>query len=271
LNLTKNIRVETKLRGANVGFIFTEDGVVMIDSPLVPSQTLALKKEVQKRGTIKYLINTEPHEDHFTGSFFIGCTAVAHQKAREDMLVFDIARLKQMVSMENAEDLPLMEGYRINIPTITFSNSLTLYLGKHTFNLFHMPGHSAGQTAVFVPEERVVFTGDNITYQISGFLHEADPDSWLNSLKRIGDLEVDYIVGGHGEVCDKSYLPIQAKYVQTCVETVKQAVDKGWTKQEAVARIVWPNYLPLHEGSEPVAPMLNRLAIENLYDRLSRK
>ena len=144
-------------------------------------------------------------------------------------------------------------------------------MGKHAFHLIFLPGHSAGQIAVFVPEERVVFTGDNVTYKIRGFLHEANPSSWFESLKRIGELDVDYIVPGHGEVCDKSYLKEEAKYIQDCVDAVKEAIDKGWTKSEAIDRVSMPSYFPLDEGCESIAPQLLELGISNLYDQLSKQ
>jgi cyclase len=135
----------------------------------------------------------------------------------------------------------------------------------------HLPGHTASQIAVFVPEERVVFTGDNVTCRVQGFLHEAAPFSWLESLKRIGELEVDYIVPGHGEVCDKSYLKEEADYIQGCVDAVRKVIDRGWTRDEAVAGVSLPSKYPLEEGSESVAPMFLKMSVANLYDRLSRR
>ena len=157
------------------------------------------------------------------------------------------------------------------MPTITFSKSLNLYLGRHSFHLMHMPGHTVSQTAVFVPEERVVFTGDNVTCRVQGFLHEADPFAWLESLQKIGELEVDYIVPGHGEPCDKSYLKEEADYIQGCLDAVRKAIDRGWTRDEAVARVSLPSKYPLEEGCEDVAPMFLRISVANLYDRLSRR
>ncbi len=64
---------------------------------------------------------------------------------------------------------PICHTYRIKLPTITFDQSMRLYVGNHTFELIHLPGHTASETAVFIPEERTVFTGDNIFNQTQAF------------------------------------------------------------------------------------------------------
>jgi cyclase len=204
MQLTSNVYVETRFHGANVGYITTNEGVVMVETPYRPTDAVAWRKEIGGKGPLRYLIQTEPHDDHFTGGFFFNAPVVAHEKAREAMLAADINRIKETIAVIDPAGLALIDKYRVNVPAITFSERLTLHLGRHSFHLMHLPGHTAGQIAVFIPEERVVFTGDNVTYRVQGFLHEADPFAWLESLKRIGELDVDYLVPGHGEVCDKS-------------------------------------------------------------------
>ena len=269
MQLTANVYLETGFFGANVGCVTTEDGLVMMDTPARPTDAVTWRREIESKGTVRYLINLEPHEDHFAGGFFFNVPAVAHDKTREAMLAADINQIRATIAAMDPDGLSLIDNYRVNVPVITFSERLTLYLGRHSFHLIYLPGHSAGQIAVFVPEEKVVFTGDNVTYKIRGFLHDADPFAWLESLKRIGELEVDYIVPGHGEVCDKSYLKEEAKYIQDCLDTVKKAIDQGWTKDEAIAKVSLPDYFPLDEGCESVAPQFLQMSVSRLYDVLS--
>jgi cyclase len=271
MQLTKNVFVETGFLGANVSYVITGDGAVMVDTPYRPTDAKAWLTEIETRENVRYLINLEPHDDHFTGNFLYTAVAVAHEKAREIMLAVDIKQVIETIAMIDPDGLSLIENRKFNVPSITFLENLTLYLGKHSFHLMHLPGHTESQIVVFVPEERVVFTGDNVTYKVRGFLHEADPFSWLESLKRIGDLDVDFIIPGHGEVCDKSYLKDEASYIQDCLDTVGKAVDRGWTKDEAIARLSLPDYYPLDEGCDAIAPQLLQLSISNLYDRLSRR
>lgn len=84
--LTKNICIETGWSGANVGCIITEDGLVLIDTPYKPSDAMEWKRGIESKGTVKYLINTESHTDHFACDFFFKVPVVAHEKAREAIL-----------------------------------------------------------------------------------------------------------------------------------------------------------------------------------------
>ena len=268
--LTKNIFVETKWSGANVGCIVTADGLVMIDTPHCPSDAVVWKKEVESKGTVKYIINTEPHDDHFFCDFFFKVPVVAHEKTREAIVKADVKKMMEPIAFKDPAGLSLVKDYKINMPAITFSERLTLYLGRISFQLTYLPGHSLGQTAVLIPEERVVFTGDNVTYKLQGFLHTADPYAWLESLERIGEMDVDYIVPGHGEVCDKSFLPEQTEFVQDCIDKIKKAIKQGWTKEEAIARVSFARY-PLDAGLEEHGKFLLEQSVSNMYNFLSKK
>jgi cyclase len=242
--LTKNILVETGWSGANVGCITTKDGLVLIDTPHRPSDAAQWKKAVAGKGIIKYLINTEPHEDHTTCDFFFKAPVIAHEKARESVMSTDIKSILDIVAYKDPDGMALVKDYQKRIPSITFSERFTLYLGEHSFHLIYMPGHAVGQTAVLIPEERVVFTGDNVTNKIQGFLHDADPYAWLESIKRISAMDVDYIVPGHGGVCDKGFLKEETAFVQDCIDKIRGALNKGWTKEETIARVSFEQDLP---------------------------
>jgi cyclase len=267
MQLTANVYVETGYQGANVGYITTERGIVMIESPQRPTDAIEWRRQIQEKGKTIYLINTEGHSDHVTGDFFFDVPVICHEKARESIIATDVERLKEMIAGMDPDGVPLVREYRVNTPTITYSERLTLYLGSHTFHLISTPGHTAGQTSVFIPEERVVFTGDNVNYQSPAFLHEAVPYDWLQSLQRIKEMDVDHIVTGHGEVCDRSYLDEWAEFIQEWIDTVKQAIKQGWSKEEAIDKISPPSRYTVAQGDE-FAKMLVRMNVSHLYDVL---
>jgi len=68
--ISDSVFVETGFRGCNVGFVVTKEGVVVIDTPMVPREAIKWREEIARHGPIRYVINTEPHGDHFTGNFF---------------------------------------------------------------------------------------------------------------------------------------------------------------------------------------------------------
>ena len=217
------------------------------------------------------MINTESHDDHFAGNFFFDTTVVAQEKTRRAILATDINQILEVIALKDPKGSSLVDDYKINAPSISFSDHLDIYLGKHSFHLIHLPGHTPGQIAVFVPEEKTVFTGDNVTYKVQGFLHDADPYSWLDSIKSIKGMDIDYLVPGHGEVCDKSYLEEQVNYIQGCINIVEEAIDQGWTKEETMASVSLPSRHPLDSGTEQIAPQLLQMSLGNLYEIIFRR
>ncbi len=269
--VSTNVYVETGFRGCNPGFVTTKEGIVMIDSPQNPSDAMKWREQMKGKGEVRYLINTEPHGDHVTGNFFFPGTVIAHQGTRDALSSFDLNMVMERMKVIDPEGLSLMEGYSLKKPSITFSERLFLYLGEHTFEVIHLPGHTASEVAVYIPEERVVFTGDNIFYKVQTFLHQGYPEEWLQSLKRIGELDVDVIVPGHGEVCDKSYLKEQVAFIEEWVEAVRQAIKQGLTKEEAQAKISFLDRYPMDIGIEAMGPEVQKMNVERLYDLLTAK
>ena len=147
--------------------------------------------------------------------------------------------------------MSLMEGYCLREPTITFSEKLTLEVGQHSFELIHMPGHTAGHIGVYIPREKVFFAGDNFTNRVQPLLSNCLPFDWIETLKRIEAMEIDYVVPGHGEVCGLKEVTEFRRFIETCIDIVKNAITKGMTSEEAAANISFENLYPaVHPGPE---------------------
>jgi cyclase len=265
--VTENIFVETGYRGCNPGFIVTSDGLVQIDSPHRPTDGIEYKKALEKYGIVKYLINTEPHGDHFSSTFLFEATVVAHQDTRARMTdkTF-MERMKQMLGMIDPDYAPNLKDYSVPLPEITFTDSMALFVGGHTLKLMHLPGHTASQTAVFIPEERVVFTGDNIFHKSPTFMHEALPGRWLDSLEKLKDLDVEYYIPGHGDVCGRDYLGEQASVVKEWIEVARNAVNSGWSIEEAQERISFLDRYTVEEEMKERVREMEKVGIANVYE-----
>ena len=90
--ITQNVYVETGFRGCNVGFVVTEEGVVMIDTPQMPSDAVKWHEEVARHGTVRDLINTEPDAEHWTGNYFFEGAVVAHEGTRKAILAASVGQ-----------------------------------------------------------------------------------------------------------------------------------------------------------------------------------
>ena len=237
----RNTVTEIYFAGCNPSFVETSDGYVMIDSPQQPIDAVRWCEMLEEKAPIRYLINTEPHGDHISGNaYFRNATVVGQVQLQECfdryLNAFGSTDEKRERFKQTDPDSVFLVGHpdypASNPPTLTFSDRLTLNVGDHTFDIIHMPGHTAPQTSVYVPEEGVVFTGDNVFHKCRSWLQECDPWEWLAALDRIAVLDVETIVPGHGEPCGKAYLKEQAQIVENWVGFVETHVDRGIGPEE---------------------------------------
>lgn len=164
--------------------------------------------------------------------------------------------------------MPAREQYIVNRPTVTYSQRMSLRVGDQTFELFHTPGHTEGQTAVYIPKEKVVAVGDTVFSHCQTWLQEADPEVWLRSLEFLGTLDVDYIIPGHGPVVTKEYLAVQSAFIREWVDAVAAGIARGWSKEECVAKISFLDRYPVDIGQESSGPMIQQLNVKCVYDYL---
>jgi cyclase len=280
--VTRTIFTDTTLRGCNPSYVVTSDGVVVIDTPQLPTKALAMRKEAESKGTIRYLINTEHHVDHIFGNYwFLGIPVIHHQGVYDNFMVVtpDIdpyAYALEAIPTDDPEAVPLLpdrETYFAdpNKGRIVFTGDLTLRVGDRTFEMLHTPGHTPGQIAVHVPEERVVFTGDTIFNECQTWLYSSDVDQWIAALERIRALDVDIVVPGHGPVTTLKAVDNQRAVLMEWKATVARAVADGWSREETVERVTFANRWPVDIGQ---GYMMDHIQTHNagaLWDQLSAK
>ena len=240
--ITGNVFYENKVRGCNPGYVVTSEGIVLIDFPVDFEFAKQWMREVAKRGKIRCLINTEHHLDHWLCDGLFEGDIMAHEATRETMRTMDLDFIRKRTKVLYIDPLVIPEGYRLRYPNITYHGGMTLYFGKHTFHLIHTPGHTPGVTAVYIPEEKVVFTGDNVVGQSRTAYHDAQPEKWLESLKTLENLDVKFVLPGHGKVCDKPYLKQQAAIVRGWWEGSKRAKAEGIPFDDEAKRKIDPYY-----------------------------
>jgi len=266
--ITDNVYVESENSVCNSSFVVTREGVVVIDTPMAPAQAKKWAAVASGYGEVRFVINGEPHTDHHAGNCYFGGTVVAHEGTRELVKVAEIEDLKRMLRQIVPDSLPLDADFKFCPPEITFSTRMTLYLGDHTFHLIHMPGHTPFNLAVYVPEEEVVFTSDNINLG-TPFFGDCEPEDWLQSLEHLGFLDVKKVVPGHGEVTDKSCFTRMSDVVKKWRDVVAEAVNKGMSLEEALRKIPEAEMFAGVPKEGPEASFL-RLNIERIYRTLSK-
>jgi cyclase len=265
IQISPHIAVETQIPLCNLGVISTPEGIILVDVPVRPTDSVKWRDLIKAKGEIRYLINTEEHPDHWHGSWFLGGTLITHQEVRNKLAREDLNQVKARIEKEDPAGRSLIENYQPRLADITFNDSLDLYFGGQIIKIFHLPGHTPGGSGVFLPAEGVVFTADIVFHRRKSWLQDGDPAQWLESLGRIKQLDAGVIVPGHGEICQKDYLEEQADIIHGWVEVVRAAIKQGFTEEEAAARIACPDPYPLQDRTPFPAREVDRQIIARLY------
>ncbi len=281
-NVTTNIFTETKVRGCNPSYVTTSDGVVVIDTPQLPTRAVQMRKDAEEHGKIRYVINTEHHVDHIFGNYYFkGAGEVVHHQGVADNFMVVAPELDPFAYAKEALPTDDPEGEAIfpdrdeyyedpNKGSIVFDGNLTLRVGDHTFELIHTPGHTPGQVAVYVPEERAVFTGDTIFSECQTWLMTSNVEQWLAALDVIEALDdVDHVIPGHGPVTNQRYIATQRSMLLEWKTSVAVAVAKGWSREETMERVEFKDRYPVDIGQEYMMDYINSYNAASLYDKLT--
>ena len=281
-SVAPNVRTDITIRGCNPSYVITSEGVVVIDTPQLPTKAVAMRREAEAIGPIQYVINTEHHVDHIFGNYYFKDIAgkVIHHKGVYDNFMLPTPLLDPfeyaaeaipMSDPDGAGIFPQRDVYFAdpNKAQIVFTGDVTLYVGDHTFELIWTPGHTPGQIAVHVPEERVVFTGDTVFSEVQTWVMASDVDQWIEALNTISRLDVDHVVPGHGPVTDLKYLQTQKAVLLEWKSMVASAVARGWSREETIERCHMRDRYPVDIGQEYMMDYIQKHNAGILWDKLS--
>jgi glyoxylase-like metal-dependent hydrolase (beta-lactamase superfamily II) len=250
IKITDHIYVGTEYLACNVGVIVTEQGMVLIDTPAIPGEIRDLTNTLRQISplNIAYLIYTHEHFDHLIGGNHFMGQIVAHQGSIDEIkylrtnLPAEVNRYFPDIYRQYKE---AFDSTEIALPQITFEGNLELNIGNLTMKLFHAGGHSKGSLAVHVPEDRALFAGDNIVSGMPLVTPNSRFNEWIDFLYCVETMDVDYIIPGHGMVCDKEVVTGTRLYFEALRCRVESFIDIGASRKEVMEKIEVADILPV--------------------------
>ena len=274
--VAKGVYAETNIFGCNPGFVVTDDGVVMIDTPQKPTSWNPWKQAMAGHGEVRWIINTERHWDHVMGNPYFEGTIIAHDETlsgvyqKSPLWGFGIDGVGPWIARADPEGVSIAGDYKPREPEITFSRDATLYVGGLEFQLLFTPGHTTGEIAVFVPQRGVLFASDNLFVDHLIWWQDANPHDCLDSLDRLKGLDAELIVPGHGPCCGKDAIDKMEEQTREVLSRIRAAIKEGMTEDEAVESVTYRDVCVLDENYKDVHDEVERVSVRMLYRFLAR-
>ncbi|EAB6718105.1 MBL fold metallo-hydrolase, partial [Salmonella enterica subsp. enterica] len=187
----------------NTGVIIGDDSVMIVDAQATPRLAGKVVEKIRSvtDKPIKYVVLSHYHAVRVLGASAYGA---------QEIIMSDVAR--SMVVERGQEDWDsefgrfprLFQGSEsipgLTWPTMTFSESMTVYMGKRRVDLaFLGRAHTAGDIVAFVPDANVMFTGDIVEYKSACYCGDAHFSDWPDTLETIRGYDLDAIAPGRGD------------------------------------------------------------------------
>lgn len=281
---------------SNAGLVAGEGASLLVDTLFdlrITQRMLDAMAPLTSAAPIDSVVNTHANGDHCYGNSLV----------RDARIIASAATAREMSEVPPAMLAALnqapgevgdlfrhffgdfeFEGIEMVLPTDTFSGRHSLGVGGRRVDLVEVgPAHTAGDTLVFVPDARTVFTGDILFIGGTPIVWAGPLDNWISACDLIIASDVDVIVPGHGPVTDKAGVAAVREYLvyvrDQATERFNGGMDawdaardialngfSGWGEQGRIAvnvDTVYRSLDPSHRSPDVVEQFRRMFALES--------
>ncbi len=259
---------------SNAGLIVDGGQTLLVDTlfdlKLTAEMLTDMRRAVPAAEHINTLFNTHHNGDHTFGNQLVeGAEIVATEITAEDMDPSHPALYHSM--MVNAGKLgrgaqfvaELFKPFdftdiQLRKPDRTFVDRLDLKVGGKTVQLIDLgPAHTRSDTVAFVPDDRVVFTGDLMFVEGTPIAWAGPVSNWVRACERILEMDVDVIVPGHGPIAEKQAVRDMKAYLEFVQYEARKRFEKGMNARDAAFDIKLGRYADWGDAERIVVTVLN--------------
>jgi glyoxylase-like metal-dependent hydrolase (beta-lactamase superfamily II) len=187
----------------NTGIVIGDDAVMVIDTQATPAMAQDVIRRIREvtDKPIRYVVLSHYHAVRVLGASAYQPQQVIASQDTYDLIVergeqdkaSEIGRFPRL--FRNVETVP--PG--LTWPTLTFTGRMTLWLGKLEVQLLQLGrGHTKGDTVVWLPQDRVLFSGDLVEFDATPYAGDAYFQDWPKTLDNIAALKPRALVPGRG-------------------------------------------------------------------------
>ncbi len=220
----------------NTGIVVGDNAVMVIDTqatPVMAQDVIRRIREVTDK-PIRYVVLSHYHAVRVLGATAYNADHVIASRDTYDLIV---ERGEQDMKSE-IERFPRLFRAVESVPGLTWPNlvfkkRLTLWLGKLQVEIMQLGrGHTKGDTVVWLPQERILFSGDLVEYEATPYTGDAYLADWPDTLDNIAALKPAKLVPGRGAAlmtpeAVKAGLDGTDRFVSEMFASVKRGVEEG--------------------------------------------
>jgi len=230
---------------SNAGLIVSAGETLLVDTLMSRSLTREMLRDfarVPGGDRIDRLVNTHANPDHFVGNGLIeGAEIIATHETAAEMKQFNPRQFASLA--DNWEKMGDAGAFlyetmgrkfdwsdldSVAMPTRTFERCLSLTVGDKQVDLVDLgPAHTASDTIAWVPQDRVVFTGDLLFNEGHPIIWDGPVENWIAACQYIIDLDPEVVVPGHGPITDTGAVANLKAYFEYVRDEARARFEAG--------------------------------------------
>src|SRR5258706_2979225 len=263
------IVIPTGLAASNSGIVDLGERTLVFDTTLSPASATELRNVAESltRRAVTYVFNSHWHQDHVFGNVVFAPETEIYATARTSEIIAEKIptimvefkkhwpnQLKEWaesakVAKDEAERLDYEDGVRfaqsiidtflqleLRLPDRATTDRLEFKGTKRTVEFItYGGGHTDSDAFLYLPAERIIFTGDLLEIKNHPGMSSSHPCEWLDILAKIKVLDPVCLVPGHGELGTVADVILIERYINDLLQMAEQNLREGGTAESTGA------------------------------------
>ncbi len=225
----------------NLGFVVGDAGVLVVNTGPSARVARALHAAIRKitAKPVKWVVNVNSQNHYWHGNGYFksqGATILASKEADRVMRETGAQQLDANKALLKEKS----EGTALTYPTELISDQRELKLGKTAVRLLYVgPAHTPGDLAVWLPQQRILFSGDVIyTERLLAVTPIGNTAHWVQAFDKLVALNPKTIIPGHGRPTTIEVARRDTRdYLSFLLTEAKRILDAGGSLQDAVEKV----------------------------------
>lgn len=263
--LSENAYAYTTEGDPNTGVVVTDEGVLVVDTQATPVMAEDVIRHIRSvtDKPVKYVVLSHYHAVRVLGASAYRAQEVIASQATWELIQergeqdmhSEIGRFPRL--FRAVESIP-----GLTRPTMVFDRELTIWMGSLEVRLVHVGrGHTKGDSIVWLPAQKVLFSGDLVEYNAGVYAGDSHLSEWPDTLETLRALSPERLVPGRGPAlntaadCDRA-IRFTQDFVRELYACARDGVAAGQTLKQvyqASRAQLDPTYLqyPIYEHCMP--------------------